>query len=123
MNVTLEDICTYLDGLDNNIFFKRATMILREYSPKFLQHKCPYPVNILCLLDGDWITYTVFQTGVYTYSNVSLSNAYLKYLPIFPRGDYKTEILVWDNVDPDFFQFTYYSSINSAIQKWWNNSS
>lgn len=52
------------------------------------------------------------------FKNISLTTAYSKFLPMFPRGDYKTETIVWDDVDPYLFQFAYYSRINSAIEKW-----
>ncbi|KAL7013677.1 hypothetical protein ACKWTF_015520 [Chironomus riparius] len=79
MDTKIFDWCVIMDGLDSNILVKFILDTIRESIPG-LFHKCPY-------------------YGLMEFYNITINDEVAKKLSIFPEGQYKYNVTIFDRPD------------------------
>ena len=88
--------CQIMDGADYNLFLKLVLDIIRK-TVSGLFHKCPYE-------------------GLMEYYNITLDTESAKKVTLFPEGQYKFNISIYDKPERLVLALTAFTEIKSPIK-------
>ncbi|KAL7013678.1 hypothetical protein ACKWTF_015521 [Chironomus riparius] len=97
LDTKIFDWCVIMDGLDSNILVKFILDAIRESVPG-LFHKCPYD-------------------GLMEFHNITIDDKVAKKLSIFPEGQYRYNITIYDRPDKLTLMLVVFVDVKSPLKK------
>ncbi|CAO1324870.1 unnamed protein product [Diamesa serratosioi] len=85
--------CSFMDGNDQNIMMRMVVDLIRDSAPALLK-KCPY-------------------SGDYKISNLTFNTD--RFQSIFPSGNYKMELWMYDDIDDHISKILFNTNVKSVL--------